>query len=207
MSTDRLRPERGNIWNCSASFENVCPREWADLSVTEDQDVRYCSVCDETVTLCTSPTEFVQLGNKGQCVACPDSQTPESQGGALLGRPSLEALRRMEQQTRERKAWWEAALAANPQFAASEFADIRQRMARPQEALRLPRSLDELRKQFELIATDPEAAYLEMRIRPSGKREGLRLLFKLFKRIHPETRYPEFKRMAARLDREHPVTE
>ena len=55
------------ITNCEFKFK--CPKKWDDLVITEDQKVRHCQQCNQSVTLCTSRKEIERLTSKGECIA------------------------------------------------------------------------------------------------------------------------------------------
>jgi hypothetical protein len=56
-----------DIQNCNVVFR--CPKTWNALLQTEDERVRYCSVCDRGVHLCSSQEELQHANDQGWCVA------------------------------------------------------------------------------------------------------------------------------------------
>lgn len=55
-----------SIKNCGKLFKFLCPQTWDELKVTEDWDVRFCSVCQKNVHYCYS-LEDIQR-HKGDCI-------------------------------------------------------------------------------------------------------------------------------------------
>lgn len=196
----------GELWNCEHAFRNRCPKEWASLDSTQTNGVRYCRECEQEVTLCSTPEEFVSLGNAGKCVAVPDVNTPSSLQSMMMGRPSPELVRALRERQRKTEEWWSAAIERQPLFANDAFSAI-------QEAIRArntpPRPLSPEYRQYltewgNAVREGPEALYLFMRVRRSGKRESQQSLFKSITFHFPMT-FREFKELARRLDEAHPL--
>lgn len=127
MPKDRLTLlELSQVWNCENSFQKVCPKSWSSLEQTNTRGVRHCHVCNEDVTYCHTPEEFVELGNQGRCVAVPDGFAPVNLSIAILGRPSVD---RMQQETDRQKRlleWWNTTLVQGPKFEPAAFSLIRE---------------------------------------------------------------------------------
>ena len=75
------------IRNCPLPvFRRVCPREWEQLTPTEDASVRHCGQCNQNVYLCRTDHETLSHARAGHCIArvIPDeSELPVM----YLGRP------------------------------------------------------------------------------------------------------------------------
>jgi hypothetical protein len=82
------------LWNCGSwsIFEFLCPKTWEKLSLTDDADMRFCSVCRKDVFLCSTPEDFIEFGRSGKCVAILPSQTKGFASGSWLGYPSQKSL-------------------------------------------------------------------------------------------------------------------
>src|SRR5438552_2196635 len=104
------------LWNCPSNFDVKCPTEWEKLKATNDDSVRFCNVCQQKVHLCKTPDEFVAHGNQGHCVATPKRTFPAIMSTMMMGRPSLEAVRRLECEQDTARDWWSRTLAQLPQF-------------------------------------------------------------------------------------------
>jgi hypothetical protein len=82
------------IENCDLRFEFVCPKQWSDLSTTEDDRVRYCEACRERVYLCATASEAAEHSRSRRCIAllnpAPQTETgsanPSDEGTELLSR-------------------------------------------------------------------------------------------------------------------------
>lgn len=79
------------IANCKFAFE--CPRSWDELTVTDTETIRLCSVCDRDVYLAEDEEAFGLLAAAGKCAALRndlefDSVEGEQMGGFLLGIPA-----------------------------------------------------------------------------------------------------------------------
>ncbi len=61
------------LWNeeskISCEFTFRCPRQWETFGLTDQENVRHCSVCDRDVHLVTSEDEFRHQAQEGRCVA------------------------------------------------------------------------------------------------------------------------------------------
>lgn len=90
---------RTELEGCGVQFGFRCPRTWNALRETADPLVRWCSACDEAVTLAKSVDDAVAIGSLGHCVAlAPDVERPETPlhapQGHTLGRAPRRAFRR-----------------------------------------------------------------------------------------------------------------
>ncbi|MDC2891036.1 hypothetical protein [Psychrosphaera algicola] len=63
------------IRNCK--FEYECPEKWESLVKTEQQNVRYCNICDKGVHFCKNEKEIFELIKDNKCIAIEVSDTPE----------------------------------------------------------------------------------------------------------------------------------
>jgi len=63
------------IQNCDVQFSFRCPKQWADLSPTEQSTVRYCNECTQNVYFCLTDDELSQRMANDQCAAFCDSET------------------------------------------------------------------------------------------------------------------------------------
>lgn len=61
---DGVNSEEGGI-----VFHYQCPKQWADLAVTENSKVRMCGECKKLVFFCHSVREARGLARQGMCVA------------------------------------------------------------------------------------------------------------------------------------------
>jgi len=62
--------------NCEMEFK--CPKNWFELTDTEQAGVKHCSTCQKNVYLCITQNELDDFANKGECIAFfsdPDLQT------------------------------------------------------------------------------------------------------------------------------------
>lgn len=81
--------------NLTASIENCwafrCPQQWAALQLTDDPEVRFCPVCQQSVYLCTSDRDFLERAQQGHCVAVPMLPPTATNGPplTLIPRPLL----------------------------------------------------------------------------------------------------------------------
>ena len=57
------------IENCAVQYSVLCPRRWADLHSTENEDVRHCVVCNKAVFHCNTLQEARLHVVSGDCVA------------------------------------------------------------------------------------------------------------------------------------------
>jgi uncharacterized protein (TIGR02996 family) len=82
-------------------FELVCDKRWDELTVTEDNTVRYCEGCKQNVHYCDTLTTAREHAQRGHCIAVDlgiirrdDDLSPPH---VLLGQPSAETLRKEEE--------------------------------------------------------------------------------------------------------------
>lgn len=194
------------LWNCEHAFQKLCPKSWASLERTETNGVRHCDTCNENVTYCTTPEDFVRLGNAGHCVAIPDGHSPSTLQSMRMGRPSPQQMRDLQDRQTRIQQWWTQTLNCDPSFAPDAFAAIAssiERRHRPARDLS-PEYREYLTALSNAIRTGPEALYLHLRIRPSGKRENQQNIFKGM-RLHFPMTFREFKQFAGRLNKQHPM--
>lgn len=71
------------IQNCDRAFRIRCPKNWADLTPTDDPAARWCSTCERTVTFCMSDADIERLTRSGQCIAYYDDNTQTDTLGML----------------------------------------------------------------------------------------------------------------------------
>jgi hypothetical protein len=64
-----------NIMGCN--WVKRCPRNWTELAPTEDNDVRHCTVCNESVYLCHSEDQLRHHASRRHCAAV-ESASPET---------------------------------------------------------------------------------------------------------------------------------
>lgn len=62
------------VWLCGNPESHhlllfTCPMRWDDLQDTDVSKVRFCVECKRNVHLCESPEQFVDLSERGECVA------------------------------------------------------------------------------------------------------------------------------------------
>jgi hypothetical protein len=50
-------------------MEFYCPRNWFELTETEQSGVKHCSTCQKNVYLCVTQHELDDFANKGECIA------------------------------------------------------------------------------------------------------------------------------------------
>ena len=50
-------------------FTYQCPKYWDNLQATEDDSVRFCNACQESVYYCADPQEVNRHAYQGHCVA------------------------------------------------------------------------------------------------------------------------------------------
>jgi hypothetical protein len=121
----RLHLQLVELWNCRNAFEFICPRYFSELEPTDDPTVRFCNVCQERVYQCRTPLDFVTHGELGHCVAIPAGFEPVSAFCTeTLGRPTRKHIEERDRRVRETRAFWEAVLAEQPQFAPEAMAEI-----------------------------------------------------------------------------------
>ena len=92
----RLRPflDRARI-DCDRLFDFRCPKEWGELTRTQNPLQRFCTECHRTVHLAVNEEELRRLAEQRACVAVvraeelPDpDEVEESQPVMMLGRVS-----------------------------------------------------------------------------------------------------------------------
>jgi uncharacterized protein (TIGR02996 family) len=85
LSTDWLaRVERTAVENCEPRFEFECPKRWERLSLTGDDNVRFCETCRKPVFHCETVADAQRRAWNGQCVAI-DSCTSRTSGDLRTG--------------------------------------------------------------------------------------------------------------------------
>ncbi len=57
----------GVIRNCI--FGKQCDKKWDKLTQTDNQDVRYCSACEQNVYLCQDESTLAEAIQANRCVA------------------------------------------------------------------------------------------------------------------------------------------
>ena len=60
---------RAFIENCEVRFRFKCPRQWKELTLTSDDKIRHCGVCEKSVYYCESPAELEECAREGRCAA------------------------------------------------------------------------------------------------------------------------------------------
>jgi hypothetical protein len=55
------------IKNCRYLFKFRCPKNWEDLSPTQDSAIRYCETCRKNVHLCKTLEDVGR--HSGECIA------------------------------------------------------------------------------------------------------------------------------------------
>lgn len=193
------------IWNCEDAFQFRCPKLWESLDLTEDEDVRYCRECEQKVFLCSTPEEFVRLGNAGHCVAVPKDISPSGLQETMLGRASLETIRSIRERKNRIEEWWSTAIVNEPEFSTEAFHAIVKTIESRQTPLRSlsPEYRQYLTEYADALRKGPDAFYLFLRVRPSGKRENEQSLFKRLAFHFPMT-FREFNELVKRLDESDP---
>ena len=168
------------VWNCEHVFSNFCPKRWSDLTPTDKPGIRFCEACSEDVTYCTTPEEFVQLGNAGQCVAVPNQHTPDSLERMLMGKPSAKAMKRYRERQERTANWWHDVIQLDPEFGNELLAEI-SRLSRMQLLGKHGLSDDHreyLVKLKDAISEGPESLYRHVRVKPNGKRDNQQNIFR-----------------------------
>lgn len=64
-----MSTEEKEIQNCNSRLAFECPRRWSELEITEDEDIRFCGICQEKVYLCTTDMELAKRSLLRHCVA------------------------------------------------------------------------------------------------------------------------------------------
>ncbi len=57
------------VQNCARAFRIRCPKQWAELAQTDNPAIRWCSVCERTVTFCLTDSDVARRSRSGECVA------------------------------------------------------------------------------------------------------------------------------------------
>ncbi|MFO0977590.1 MAG: hypothetical protein U0996_14410 [Planctomycetaceae bacterium] len=193
------------IWNCEHAFSTLCPKQWSELALTEQPGIRHCSVCNQDVTYCETPEEFVSLGNAGKCIAVPDQHHPLILSRMLLGRPSVDAIRSLDLRQRETAAWWNEAIKSLPAFANGEFDEVsRLAKAHGGDSKSVPvDQLTELIHLVEAVQQGPESLHVFLRSRLKGTPEDRQNIL-IAMGSHFDLSARECDEIAARMDAEHP---
>ena len=74
---------KGLIPNCRLAFQ--CPREWAAMQSTADDQIRFCGECKRAVHYCDSDDLLRTVVINGWCVAIP----VEGENGGVMQIPGL----------------------------------------------------------------------------------------------------------------------
>lgn len=198
--------ELGQLWNCEHAFQYRCPKEWESLDRTETNGVRYCQECKQQVYFCTTPEDFVRLGNAGHCVAISDDNSPSPLQSAFMGKPSSKRIRSLQELQKRMEEWWSTAIGCKPEFSPEVFSAIEKVIENRHAPLRslTPEYHKYLTELGEAIGKGPEALYLFKRVRPSGKRESQQGLYKTLDFYFGIT-FREFIELEKRINTEHPI--
>ncbi|MDH5178178.1 MAG: hypothetical protein OEZ39_00805 [Gammaproteobacteria bacterium] len=61
--------------NCtSLEWAFKCPKNWDELTHTENENIRYCQVCDNNVYFANDAGQLDKLASEGKCTAFEHSQ-------------------------------------------------------------------------------------------------------------------------------------
>jgi hypothetical protein len=134
------------IGNCDPRFEFVCPKQWTDLSTTEDDRVRYCEACRERVYLCATESEAAEHSRSRHCVAL---LNPAPQTETVTAEPSDE----------------------RRELALSKLQEMRDRLATMTLGLPSPERVDELLRHFQGQVKDPKRPFDVMGSGPESDRD------------------------------------
>lgn len=193
------------IWNCERAFENACPQSWSALERTGTKGVRYCNECQQNVTYSHTPEEFVTLGNAGQCVAVPDGHSPAALNTVMLGRPSTESVRKLEERKDQVASWWSSVLSCGPEFSLEEMASIQERVQHHHHRKSLiPEDNSENRAAAKevknAVRQGPEAVYalILKRAAETGKKLDEQFAFMVMRWFFSMT-LDEFRQLAVRV--------
>ena len=74
---------QGLIPNCRLTFQ--CPREWAAMQPTADDQIRFCGECKRAVHFCDSDELLRTAVINGWCVAIP----VEDENGDVMAVPGM----------------------------------------------------------------------------------------------------------------------
>lgn len=72
-----------DIRNCDVEFKLRCPKQWVDLTPTDQNTVRSCQTCGKDVYFCHSSEELKRRTDNNQCVAFCDADTHTDTLGLL----------------------------------------------------------------------------------------------------------------------------
>lgn len=67
MSASAPSDHQQRFLNCEMAFE--CPKNWFELTETEQAAVKHCSTCQKNVYLCITQSELDDFAHKGECIA------------------------------------------------------------------------------------------------------------------------------------------
>ena len=62
-----LDDENVSIRNCRFAFK--CDRKWDDLTETEEDEIRFCNVCEKEVHFCEDDDQLARSVKLNRCVA------------------------------------------------------------------------------------------------------------------------------------------
>ena len=66
---DQKRENTMSVDEIRCRFDFVCPKQWDELQVTDNNEVRYCDHCNESVYLAQSESDLDRLAIDGKCAA------------------------------------------------------------------------------------------------------------------------------------------
>ncbi len=124
----------------------------------------------------------------------------------MMGRPSVTQMQELEERQARIQEWWTTTLNCDPAFAPDALAAIASAIeSRNRRSPSLSREYREyLDGLADAIRSGPDALYLHLRFRPSGKRDNQQNIFKGL-RLHFPMTFREFKQLAKRLDAQNPI--
>ncbi|WP_104801718.1 hypothetical protein [Limnohabitans sp. TS-CS-82] len=67
MSASEPSDPQQQFLNCEMTFE--CPKNWFEITKTEQAAVKHCSTCQKNVYLCITQNELDAFANQGECIA------------------------------------------------------------------------------------------------------------------------------------------
>ena len=67
MSTSASSTPPHQFLNCEMEYE--CPKNWFELTETDNAGVKHCSTCDKHVHLCSTQDELDSFAHQGECIA------------------------------------------------------------------------------------------------------------------------------------------
>jgi hypothetical protein len=132
----KLESFRG-IWNCPTlslpllSYE--CPQSWDALPETADPTLRHCPACKQVVRLCQTPEEFIEAGERGECVAIPKDVLPIRMCGYRVGRPSRESVAEDRADMLRFVRWWSGVIQGLPNALGRQLQPMRKLVQRKNE--------------------------------------------------------------------------